>query len=619
MELRDQSMSVENTDKDLTLNEEAVTASNGNEETTVIDINDTDVSDTDETSEPSKHLSKEEIIAELDNISQKDGAEIARDEVTHLKQLFYAIRKVELAEEKKAFIERGNEESAFAPMPDSLEAKLHELLNTIKEKKAQYTAQIEAQRRENLEKKQAIIAELEKMAEDTDNVNRHYPRFRELSQEFKSLGEVPATDITDIWRSYQAAVERFYDQLKVNKDLRDYDFKKNLEQKQLLIDEAEKLVAEHDVITAFRRLQELHEKWREIGPVAKEIREEIWNKFKDASAAINKRYQAFFEERKARERENETAKTAICERIEALDFSSLKSHAAWEQMTREILAAQEDWKKLGFASKKVNNSLFARFRETCDRFFAKKAEYFKSIRDVHATNLEKKTALCERAEALKDSTDWKKTGDEFIALQKEWKSVGPVDKKHSDAIWHRFLEACDYFFDNRKKATSGVRKTEHANLKQKQEIIESLKAISDDMEREEAIKRVRELMNQWQQVGHVPYKDKDKVYDTYRAIVNGLYDKLDIKEVRAGMDKFANSINDISNDENKLYRERERLVRAFEQKRNELKTYENNLGFFNVKSKSGNSLLRDMERKVQRIKDELSSLEEKIKLIDSKL
>ena len=619
MELRDQSMSVESTDKDLTLNEEVVITSNGNEETTVIDTNDTDVSDTDETSEPSKHLSKEEIIAELDNISRKEGAEIARDEVTHLKQLFYAIRKVELVEEKKAFIERGNEESAFAPMPDPLEAKLHELLNNIKEKKAQYTALIEAQRRENLEKKQAIIAELEKMAEDTDNVNRHYPRFRELSQEFKSLGEVPATDITDIWRSYQAAVERFYDQLKVNKDLRDYDFKKNLEQKQLLIDEAEKLVDEHDVITAFRRLQELHEKWREIGPVAKEIREDIWNKFKDASAAINKRYQAFFEERKARERENETAKTAICERIEALDFSSLKSHAAWEQMTREILAAQEDWKKLGFASKKVNNSLFARFRETCDRFFAKKAEYFKSIRDVHATNLEKKTALCERAEALKDSTDWKKTGDEFVALQKEWKSVGPVDKKHSDAIWHRFLEACDYFFDNRNNATSGVRKTEHANLKQKQEIIESLKAIGTDTDRDEAIKRVRELMNQWQQTGHVPYKEKDKVYDTYRAIVNDLYDKLDIKEVRAGMDKFANSINDMSNDENKLYRERERLVRAFEQKRNELKTYENNLGFFNVKSKSGNSLLRDMERKVQRIKDELSSLEEKIKLIDSKL
>lgn len=619
MELRDQSMSVESTDKDLTLNEEVVITSNGNEETTVIDTNDTDVSDTDETSEPSKHLSKEEIIAELDNISRKEGAEIARDEVTHLKQLFYAIRKVELVEEKKAFIERGNEESAFAPMPDPLEAKLHELLNNIKEKKAQYTALIEAQRRENLEKKQAIIAELEKMAEDTDNVNRHYPRFRELSQEFKSLGEVPATDITDIWRSYQAAVERFYDQLKVNKDLRDYDFKKNLEQKQLLIDEAEKLVDEHDVITAFRRLQELHEKWREIGPVAKEIREDIWNKFKDASAAINKRYQAFFEERKARERENETAKTAICERIEALDFISLKSHAAWEQMTREILAAQEDWKKLGFASKKVNNSLFARFRETCDRFFAKKAEYFKSIRDVHATNLEKKTALCERAEALKDSTDWKKTGDEFVALQKEWKSVGPVDKKHSDAIWHRFLEACDYFFDNRKKTTSGVRKTEHANLKQKQEIIESLKAIGTDTDRDEAIKRVRELMNQWQQTGHVPYKEKDKVYDTYRAIVNDLYDKLDIKEVRAGMDKFANSINDMSNDENKLYRERERLVRAFEQKRNELKTYENNLGFFNVKSKSGNSLLRDMERKVQRIKDELSSLEEKIKLIDSKL
>lgn len=617
MELREQSQPVDNTDQDLTLNEGAPEASAEVEESITVESVDTE--DAEAVEEADKQLTKEEILSTLEAIGSREGSEIVREEVTRLKQYFYAIRKTELAAEKQAFLERGNEEAAFAPLHNADEERMHQLLDVIKAKKAGYLAEIEAQQKANLEKKLAIIDELGKMAEDTDNVNRLFPRFRELSQEFKDTGDVPPTDTTDLYRNYSAAVERFYDQLKINKDLRDYDFKKNLEQKQLLIDEAEKLVDEHDVITAFRRLQELHEKWREIGPVAKEIREDIWNKFKDASAAINKRYQAFFEERKARERENETAKTAICERIEALDFSSLKSHAAWEQMTREILAAQEDWKKLGFASKKVNNSLFARFRETCDRFFAKKAEYFKSIRDVHATNLEKKTALCERAEALKDSTDWKKTGDEFVALQKEWKSVGPVDKKHSDAIWHRFLEACDYFFDNRKKATSGVRKTEHANLKQKQEIIESLKAIGTDTDRDEAIKRVRELMNQWQQTGHVPYKEKDKVYDTYRAIVNDLYDKLDIKEVRAGMDKFANSINDMSNDENKLYRERERLVRAFEQKRNELKTYENNLGFFNVKSKSGNSLLRDMERKVQRIKDELSSLEEKIKLIDSKL
>lgn len=504
-------------------------------------------------------------------------------------------------------------------MPDADEERLHQLLEVIKAKKAEYLAEVEAQQKANLEKKLAIIEELGKMAEDTDNVNRLFPRFRELSQEFKDTGDVPPTDTTDLYRNYSAAVERFYDQLKINKDLRDYDFKKNLEQKTLLLSEAEKLADESDVILAFRRLQELHDKWRETGPVAKEIREEIWNKFKDASATVNKRYQAFFEERKARERENEEKKTAICERIEALDFENLKSVSGWDHMTKQILTAQEDWKKLGFASKKVNNALFARFRETCDRFFAKKAEYFKNMRETHAANLAKKEALCEKAEALKESSDWKKTADQLVALQKEWKTVGPVDKKHSDNVWQRFQEACDYFFDRRKKATSGVRKTEQANLKQKNEIIEKLKAITDDTDRNEAITLVRSLMAEWQQTGHVPFKDKDKIYDAYKAVVDSLYDRFDIKETKANMSNFAQSINDMGNDENKLYRERERLVRTFEAKRNELKTYENNMGFFNVKSKDGNSLLRDMERKMQRIKDDLATLEEKIKLIDSKL
>lgn len=619
MELRDQS-SAEEVRQDVTLTESA--ADTPIENTEIIEVapmSDTNEPDEEVASEPTKQMTKDEIVDALEAISQKDGAEINRDEVAHLKQVFYAIRKNELLQEKQEFLDKGNEESAFAPMPDALEEKMHGLLNVIKEKKAEFMAAQDAERKANLEKKLAIIDELIKMADDTDNVNRHFTRFRELTNEFKTVGEVPATDMTDIWRNYQAAVERFYDQLKVNKDLRDYDFKKNLDQKQMLIAEAEKLGEEADVITAFRRLQELHEKWREIGPVAKELRDEIWNKFKDASAVVNKKYQTFFEARKARERENEDKKTAICERIEALDFASLKSHAAWEQMTKEILAAQDDWKKLGFASKKVNNALFARFRKTCDEFFAKKAEYFKAIRDSHSSNLEKKTALCERAEALKDSTDWRKTGDEFVALQKEWKTIGPVDKKYSDAVWKRFLEACDYFFEQRKKATSGTRKSEHANLKAKQEIIESLKAIDENLKREDAVKKVRELMAQWQQVGHVPFKEKDKIYEAYRAVVNELYDKLDMKENRAQMANFASSIEEIGNDENRLYRERERLTRAYEQKRNELKTYENNLGFFNVKSKGGNSLLHDTERKMQRIKDELASLQEKIKIIDSKL
>lgn len=612
MELREQSQPVENTAEDLTLNEEAMEAP-VKEENIEIEITGEAVPDL------GKAMTKDDIIATLEAISEKDGAEISRDEVSSLRQHFHAIRKSELAVEKQAFLDKGNEEAAFAPLPDPLEERFQQLTEIIKGKKAKHIAEIEAERKANLEKKLAIIDELGKMAEDTDNVNRLFPRFRELTQEFKAAGEVPPTDMTDLYRNYSAAVERFYDQLKINKDLRDYDFKKNLEQKQLLVGEAEKLAGEEDVITAFRRLQELHDKWREIGPVAKEIREEIWDKFKDASAIVNKRYQAFFEERKARERENEEKKTAICERVEALDFENVKSYAGWDQLTKEILTAQEDWKKLGFASKKVNNLLFARFRETCDKFFAKKAEYFKTMRDNHAANLEKKITLCEQAEALKESSDWKKTADELVELQKQWKTVGPVEKKHSDAVWKRFQEACDYFFDRRKKATSGTRKTEQANLKQKQEIISALKAITDETPRDEAVKTVKELMAKWQQVGHVPFKEKDKVYDTYRAVVNELYDRFDIKEARASMANFTDSINEISGDENKLYRERERLVRNFEQKRNELKTYENNLGFFSVKSKSGNTLLRDMERKMQRIKEEIATLEEKIKLIDSKL
>ncbi|HRF69308.1 MAG TPA: DUF349 domain-containing protein [Muribaculum sp.] len=617
MELREQSQPVDNTDQDLTLNEGAPEASAEVEESITVESVDTE--DAEAVEEADKQLTKEEILSTLEAIGSREGSEIVREEVTRLKQYFYAIRKTELAAEKQAFLERGNEEAAFAPLHNADEERMHQLLDVIKAKKAGYLAEIEAQQKANLEKKLAIIDELGKMAEDTDNVNRLFPRFRELSQEFKDTGDVPPTDTTDLYRNYSAAVERFYDQLKINKDLRDYDFKKNLEQKNLLLSEAEKLAEEPDVILAFRRLQELHDKWRETGPVAKEIREEIWNKFKDASATVNKRYQAFFEERKARERENEEKKTAICEHIEALDFDNLKNVSGWDQMTKQILSAQEEWKKLGFASKKVNNTLFARFRETCDRFFAKKAEYFKNMRDTHAANLAKKEALCEKAESLKESSDWKKTADQLVALQKEWKTVGPVDKKHSDNVWQRFQEACDYFFDRRKKATSGVRKTEQANLKQKNEIIEKLKAITDDTDRTEAVALVRSLIAEWQNTGHVPFKDKDKVYDAYKAVLDSLYDRFDIKETKANMSNFAQSINDIGNDENRLYRERERLVRTFEAKRNELKTYENNMGFFNVKSKDGNSLLRDMERKIQRIKDDLATLEEKIKLIDSKL
>ena len=564
-------------------------------------------------------MSKEEVIARLEEISSRSGSDVSRDEVTRLRQAFHAFRKNELIAEKEAFIADGNDEKDYLPSLDPLEERMTVLLNMIKEAKAEFIARQDEERRANLARKRDIIKELDEMAADTDNVNRHFPRFRELTQAFKDAGEVPPTDATDLWRDYQAAVERFYDQLKVNKDLRDYDFRKNLEMKQLLIEEAEKLEGEADVVTAFRRLQDLHEKWRDVGPVAKELRDEIWNRFKEASAVINKKYQAFFEERKERERENEEKKTAICERVEKIDITVLANHSAWEQATKEILAAQEEWKKLGFASKKVNNALFARFRKTCDDFFTAKGDYFRQVRDMRTSNLERKTALCERAEALKDSTDWKKTADAIAELQKEWKTIGPVDKKHSDIIWRRFIDACDYFFECRKKATSGQRRTERENLKSKEEIIKSLKAIADDTPRDEAIAKVKELQSAWQAVGHVPFRDKDRVNEEYRAVVGNLYEHFDIREKRARMEAFAGNIREMQGDGNRLGRERERLVRALEQKRGEIKTYENNLGFFNVTSKSGNALLRDMERKIDHLKEDLKALEEKIRLIDQNI
>ena len=560
---------------------------------------------------------KEDVMARLTKLAVDETVEISREEIAHLKQRFYAIRKLEQEAELGAHLAEGKEAESFIPSLDTTEEEFKTLMNTVRERKAAQAAAEEEERNKNLTRKLALIEELNTISADTDNVNRAFPRVKEIQAEFKEIGEVPATEATDLWKNYQGAVEQFYDQLKVNKDLRDYDFRKNLELKTLLCEEAEKLNDEEDIVLAFKRLQNLHDEWRQAGPVAKEVREEIWARFKDASTLVNKKYQGFFEERKARELENEKAKTEICERVEALDFTTLKTYSAWDEMTKQILAAQEDWKKLGFASRKVNNTLFARFRAVCDKFFTLKAEHYREMKDELAANLAKKTALCEKAEALKDSTDWKKTADELVRLQKEWKTIGTVPKKHSDNIWRRFQAACDSFFESRKANLSESRAAEQVNLKAKREVIAALKEIPLDANRAETMPRVKELQAKWQSIGHVPMREKDKLYDEYRAACDNLYNRLG--RDRGGRSRFEDVINEMGADEQKLYRERERILRAFEIKRNELKTYENNLGFLSSKSKSGDSMVREMERRIQRIKDDLASIEEKIKLIDSKL
>ena len=624
MNLREESLTGENMEKDVTLNEESVAQSaesvtEKTEETSEV-VNFAEEA-TDEMSEKTQAiystLSKGELIDALKALLN-EPIDTVRDAVAQIKMAFYTIRKNEIEAEKAEFLAKGNEEAAFAVREDEDEAKFKEVLNQIKEKRAEYNNAQEALRQQNLERKLAIIAEIKAIAVDPDSVNKQYNKVQQLQQEFKSMGEVPATDSTVLWKEYQQATESFYDLLKINKELRDYDFKKNLEIKQQLCADAEALGAKDDVVIAFRKLQELHAQWRETGPVAKELREDLWTKFKDASAVINKKYQTFFEERKSKEKENEVAKLSICEKIEAMDLSVLKTYAAWDEATKSVIELQEEWKKLGFAARKVNADLFARFRKSCDDFFAKKAEFFKTMKEELSVNLQKKIALCEKAEALKDSTDWKKTADVLVALQKEWKSIGSVSKKQSDAIWKRFITACDTFFEAKNKQSNNTRKVEHDNLKAKKDVIAAINATLEDEAETEGGKKVRELMKKWQEVGHVPFKDKDKIYAEYKAAIDKAFDKFDMKEVKATLSNYENSINQMT-DKDKIYREREHLLRNYEQKRNELKTFENNMGFFNATSKNGNSMLKEMERRIQKIKDDLALIEKKINLIDSKI
>jgi len=558
--------------------------------------------------------SKGELVDMMREVATRPIEDV-KDEVQAIKAAFFALRREEVSQEREAFLANGNEESAFVPKEDADENNLKELLNVLKERRTEYNAAQEATREANLEKKRQIISLINEIANDPDNINRQFNRVRQLQQEFKDAGEVPATADTEVWKEFQRATERFYDVLKVNRELRDYDFKKNLELKQQLCEEAEALDEETDIVSAFRKLQELHSKWREIGPVAKELREELWARFKAASSAINKKYQTFFEDRKSKEKENADAKTALCEKIEQITTDDLKTYAQWDEVTKQIIALQEDWKKLGYASRKANAALFARFRKSCDEFFNKKAEFYKTMKDELSSNLAKKIDLCERAEALMDSTEWKEATEKFVEMQKEWKTIGPVVKKHSDAVWKRFIAACDHFFEQKKKQNVNVHAVEHDNLKAKKEVIATLKATIEEAA-EDAAQTVRSLMDRWQEIGHVPFKEKDKIYAQYRELVDKAFETLNMRGSRYSGDGGSRGPRQSSSSERGLS-ERDRLVRTYEQRMGELKTFENNMGFLTANTKSGNSLVQEMERRIARLKEEIADLEQRIKELDN--
>ena len=562
------------------------------------------------------YASKHEVLERVKELAHSDETP-AKDEVDHLKTAFYKLLFAEREADQKTFIENGGDPEAYVMKTDDSEEQFKAEMGLIKEKRAKAFQQQEEEKKANLQRKQQIIEKIKMMSTSPEEANKSYNDFKALQQEWKDIKAVPAEKANELWRNYQLYVEQYYDLLNLNRELREYDFKKNLEQKTLLCEAAEKLADEPDAVSAFHQLQELHQQYREIGPVAKELREQIWARFKAASTVINKRHQQHFEELRAKEEENLTRKTALCEKVEAIAKEENKNATDWENHTKQIIDIQTEWKTIGFAPQKMNVKIFDRFRAACDDFFGRKAEFFKTLKEKFAENTKKKKEMVEQAKALMDSTDWKATSDKLIKLQKEWKTTGMVPKKVGDQLWAEFVAACNKFFEARNAATAGTRNEEQQNLDRKKEIIAKLKELLDSTA-DNVQATLQQLIDEYGKIGHVPFKEKDKLFKEYHKVVDTLYKQLNISASKQRLDNFKSSIKSMAKQgEDMLDNERGRLMRRYEQLKSEITTYENNLGFLNASSKKGNSLIDEMNRKVNKLKDDLELIRQKIKAIDA--
>lgn len=623
MDSQEKTLSQENTEKmnvELTDNnmQENCAANENNAEVTT-DTTETGefVSESSEAAALKKvYKSKSEIIERVKEIAHSDEHP-QKGEIDYLKTIFYKLHFAEREADMKAYLEGGGDPANYKVLPDEDEEVFKAEMGVIKEKRAKLFLEQEKEKQENLKKKLDIIEKIKAMVTSPEEANKSYQDFKKLQQEWKEIKLVPAEKANELWRNYQLYVEQYYDLLKLNSEAREYDFKKNLEIKTKICEAAEKLGTEEDVISAFHQLQKLHQEFRETGPVAKELREEVWARFKAASTIINKRHQQHFESLRAKEEDNLTKKTALCEKIEEIAKEEIKTAGEWEKKTKDIIAIQAEWKTIGFAPQKMNVKIFERFRAACDDFFSKKVEFFKNMKQQFAENADKKRALIEQAKALQDSTEWKSTSDKLIALQKEWKTIGMVPKKLGDKLWNEFLTACNHFFEARNSANAGTRNEERTNLEKKRGIIEQLKALAENAG-DNIQDKVRELIDEYNAVGHVPFKEKDKLYKEYHDILDKLYKELNISTARRRLDKFKNNLKNVAEKgADALDNERARLMRRYEAIKQEVQTYENNLGFLNASSKKGNSLIDEMNRKVQKLKDDMNLVREKIKAIDA--
>lgn len=561
---------------------------------------------------------KDEVVARVQEIAQS-GEAGDRAELNLLKQLFYKFHNAEVQEAFKAFVEAGGEEDKFMPEIDTAEPVFREAMQAIRERRAAIQETLEKQKQDNLKRKLEILERIQQLASTPEEANKNFDEFKALQTEWKEIKAVPAERATELWKNYQLYVEQYYDLLKLGHELRDYDFKKNLETKMRLIQQAEALAENPDVLQAFNQLQTLHQEWKETGPVAKEIREDVWAKFKEASTIINKKHQAYFDAIKAREEENLTKKTALCEQLEAFDTENLKNFADWDGITQKIKELQAEWKTIGFAPQKMNTAIFERFRQGCDTFFEKKNAFFKDLKEELNTNLAKKKELVEKAEALMESTDWRSTGDILINLQKQWKEIGTVPRKYSEDLWKRFTSACDHFFEARQAATADVRNEEKANKEEKLGIIDQLKQLAET-EGENVIQQVKELQQKWSEVGHVPFRDKEKLYKEYRELCDKIYDAYGVSQAKRRLNNFRKNLAEkVENAGSSLGSERQKMQRAYERMLAEIKTYENNIGFLNAGSKKGNSLVDAMNKKVEKLRSELDLLAQKIKAVDEQM
>ncbi len=569
-----------------------------------------------EATERKQYENKKEVLERIREIAHGEEAP-QKDEVDYLKTVFYKLHIAEREARLKEYIDGGGDPEQYQITPDPDEEAFKAEMGVIKEKRQQQLRELEQEKQQNLERKLAIIEKIKTMITSPEEANKSYKEFKTLQEEWRDIKNVPAERANELWRNYQLYVEQFYDLLKLNSEAREYDFKKNLEAKTRLCEAAEKLAEEPDVISAFHQLQKLHQEYRETGPVARELREEIWQRFKTASTVINKRHQQHFEDLRAKEEENLTRKTELCEKVEAICAEENKGSGDWERHTKQIMELQTEWKTIGFAPQKMNVKIFERFRAACDDFFGRKAQYFRSLKDTFKENADKKRALVEKAKELQDSTDWKSTSDKLINLQREWKTIGMVPKKLGDQLWEEFLAACNKFFEARNAAGANNRSDERENLEKKRSIIEQLKAAAEEAG-DNLQQRVQQLVEEYQQVGHVPFKEKDKLYEEYHAVLDKLYKELNISVAKRRLSKFKDNLKQVAErGENALDNERARLMRQYEQLKQEVQTYENNLGFLNASSKKGNSLIDEMNRKVQKLKDEVQLVRDKIKAIDA--